>query len=154
MQPLDEVERMEAEGEFYARSFEELGDARGAAYQRSKSQAELMRRRHNLDPNAPEYYFKVGDWVKMKNFGRTKFDFDWKGPYHVFDVGFPGTYWLMAPDGRRFDSTVNEADLAPWLQPTDSNREFFYDARQVSEEGNRVTHPTTNVHSEASIEHL
>ena len=74
----------------------------------------------------------------MKNFKRNKFEFDWKGPYHVVDVGFPGTYWLMTPDGRRFDSTVNESDLAPWLQATESDRDFFYDGRRRSEEGNTV----------------
>jgi hypothetical protein len=140
MQPLDELERMEVEGEFYARTFDELGDARGAAYQRSKLQADLMRKRHNLNPDSPDYYFKVGDWVKMKNFGKTKFEFDWKGPFHVVDVGFSGTYWLMTPNGRRLDSTVNEADLAPWLVPTEENKDYFYDARHSSERGDSVTH--------------
>ncbi|KAH9274702.1 hypothetical protein BASA83_002899 [Batrachochytrium salamandrivorans] len=62
--------------------------------------------------------------VKLKHHAKTKFQFDWKGPYHIVDVGFPGTYWLMDPQGRRFDSTVNERDLAPWLTQTDSNQEY------------------------------
>jgi transposase InsO family protein len=132
MQPLDELEEMEARGEYVARTFEELGNARRAAYERSKVQAEVMRKRHNLDPNAPEYFFKVGDWVKMKHHSHTKFEFDWKGPYHVVDVGFPGTYWLMEPSGRRLDSTINESDLAPWLALTEPNRSYFNDGTNRS----------------------
>jgi transposase InsO family protein len=127
MQPLDEIEEMEVRGEFIARTFNDLGQSRRAAYERSKTQAEVMRKRHNLDPNAPDYYFKINDWVRMKHYGKTKFEFDWKGPYTVVDVGFPGTYWLMTPDGRRLDSTVNQQDLAPWRSPVTSNTEFFYD---------------------------
>ena len=127
MQPLDELETIETNGEFVARTFEQLGDSRRAAYERSKIQADVMRKLHNLDPNAPEYYFSIGDMVKLKHHARTKFEFDWLGPYHVVDVGFPGTCWLMTPDGRRLDSTTAERDLAPWLKPTQSNVDFFYD---------------------------
>ncbi|KAH9274703.1 hypothetical protein BASA83_002900 [Batrachochytrium salamandrivorans] len=45
MVPLDDVERMEEAAEKTARSFDELGYARAAAYHRSKAQAETMRRR-------------------------------------------------------------------------------------------------------------
>ncbi|KAI3655333.1 hypothetical protein MP638_006298, partial [Amoeboaphelidium occidentale] len=76
----------------------------------------------------------VGDWVKMKHYGKTKFEFDWKGPYHVVDVGFPGTYWLMTPAGHRFDSTVNQGDYAPWLEPVEKNRSFFHDGNLRSED--------------------
>jgi hypothetical protein len=131
-QPLDELELLEARGQYRARTFEELGDARGAAFERSKLQAELMRRRNNFDPNAPDYYFKVGDMVKKKNHAKTKFEFDWQGPYHVVDVGFPGTYWLMTPDGHRLDATVNQQDLAPWLAQTRSNIDYFSDGTRRS----------------------
>ncbi|KAH6561474.1 hypothetical protein BASA62_009801 [Batrachochytrium salamandrivorans] len=83
-------------------AFDELGYARAAAYHRSKAQAEAMRRRHNLDPNSEDYHYEIGDMVKLKHHAKTKFQFDWKGPYHIVDVGFPGTYWLMDPQGRRF----------------------------------------------------
>jgi len=138
MQPLDEIERLENNAEFRAKQFEELGSARGAAYERTKAQAEAMKRRYNLDDYSQDYYFKVGDWVKMKHYARTKFEFDWKGPYHIVDVGFPGTYWLMDPQGQRLDSTVNQSNLAPWLAPTTSNETFFYDGtnRNVTEDSN------------------
>ncbi|KAH9262534.1 hypothetical protein BASA83_013800 [Batrachochytrium salamandrivorans] len=38
----------------------------------------------------PDYFFKVGDMVKMKHHDRLKLEFKWKGPYHVVDVGHPG----------------------------------------------------------------
>ena len=90
LQPLDELEELEIQGEIQARTFEQLGQDHAAAFERSRMQAELIRKRHNLDPDSPEYFFKVGDMVKMKHHSRTKFEFDWKGPYHVVDVGFPG----------------------------------------------------------------
>jgi hypothetical protein len=108
----------------------------------------LIRRRHNLQPDSPDYYFKVGDWVKMKHYAQNKFEFDWKGPYHVVDVGFPGTYWLMTPQGLRLDSTVNQNDLAPWLHDTERNVSFFYDGTSRSEtfsrEGDSVNATPTN----------
>jgi hypothetical protein len=88
-----------------------------------------MRRRHNFDPDSPLYRYRIGDWVKYKHHDRLKFEYRWKGPYSVVDVGFPGTYWLMSPDGRRFDSTVPESDLRTWLgSPGDT----FYDGTQRS----------------------
>ncbi|KAH6601591.1 hypothetical protein BASA50_001449 [Batrachochytrium salamandrivorans] len=147
MVPLDDVELMEEAAEKTARGFDELGYARAAAYHRSKAQAEAMRRRHNLDPNSEDYHYEIGDMVKLKHHAKTKFQFDWKGPYHIVYVGFPGTYWLMDPQGRRFDSTVNERDLAPWLTQTDSNQEYFYDGTKrdgqgASEGGSVITPPT------------
>ncbi|KAI3650144.1 hypothetical protein MP228_005001, partial [Amoeboaphelidium protococcarum] len=127
MKPLDELEEAQLHGELEARVFEDMGNARRAAFERSKVQAELMRKRYNLDPSAKEYYFKVGDWVKLKHHGKNKFEFNWKGPYAVVDVGFPGTYWLMTPAGLRLDSVVNESDLAPWLKSVQQNESFFYD---------------------------
>ncbi|KAH9244120.1 hypothetical protein BASA81_018502 [Batrachochytrium salamandrivorans] len=125
MAPLDEIERMEERAEHTARNFDDLGMERAAAYHRSVAQAKAMRLRNKWDPESTDYYFKIGDWVKLKHHSKTKFEFDWKGPYHVVDVGHPGTYWLMEPEGRRLDSTVSEVDLAPWLQSTQENITFF-----------------------------
>ncbi|KAH6571560.1 hypothetical protein BASA62_003804 [Batrachochytrium salamandrivorans] len=102
MMPLDQVEQMEERAEFTARSLEEIGQVRSAAYARSKAQAEAMRIRNKWDPDSDDYYFKIGDMVKLKNHTKNKFEFDWKGPYHIVDVGYPGTYWIMEPSGRRF----------------------------------------------------
>jgi len=127
LKPLDELEKLEDRLEFQARTLDELGQARAAANIRSKIQADKIRRRHNFDETSGDYHFKVGDWVKMKHHGSSKLEFNWKGPYHVVDVGFPGTYWLMTPQGLRLDSTVNQSDLAPWLSQVEPNQDFFYD---------------------------
>ncbi|KAH9272537.1 hypothetical protein BASA83_005351 [Batrachochytrium salamandrivorans] len=92
-----------------------------------RTQAEAMRKQNGFDENTPDYYFKVGDMVKMKHHDRQKLEFNWKGPYHVVDVGHPGTYWIMTPQGLRLPNAVNQADLAPWLAPVIDNVDFFYD---------------------------
>ncbi|KAH9274718.1 hypothetical protein BASA83_002919 [Batrachochytrium salamandrivorans] len=76
-----------------------FGQARSAANVRTKAQSEAMRKRGGFDENTPDYFFKVGDMVKMKHHERLKLEFRWKGPYHVVDVGHPGTYWIMTPQG-------------------------------------------------------
>ncbi|KAH9263211.1 hypothetical protein BASA83_013452 [Batrachochytrium salamandrivorans] len=106
--PLDEIERMEENSEFIARNLEEVGQARSAANVRTKAQAEAMRKRNGFDENTSDYYFKVGDMVKMKHHDRQKLEFNWKGPYHVVDVGHPGTYWIMTPQGLRLPNAVNQ----------------------------------------------
>ena len=125
--PLDELEQIEVNNEFIARTMEELGESRAAANVRTKTQAELMRKRNNLEDNNQNYYFKVGDMVKMKHHNREKFEFSWKGPYHIVDIGFPGTYWIMTPQGQRLPATINQSELAPWITPVKDNTEFFYD---------------------------
>ncbi|KAH9263646.1 hypothetical protein BASA83_012956 [Batrachochytrium salamandrivorans] len=87
--PLDDIEQMEENSEFIARNLEEVGQARSAANVRTKAQAEAMRKRNNFDETTPDYFFKVGDMVKMKHHDRLKLEFRWKGPYHVVDVGHP-----------------------------------------------------------------
>ncbi|KAH9264967.1 hypothetical protein BASA83_011479 [Batrachochytrium salamandrivorans] len=130
--PLDEIERMEENSEFIARNLEEVGQARSAANVRTKAQSEAMRKRGGFDENTPDYYFKVGDMVKMKHHERLKLEFRWKGPYHVVDVGHPGTYWIMTPQGLRLPNAVNQNDLAPWLAPVVDNVDFFYDGTSRS----------------------
>jgi transposase InsO family protein len=125
--PLDELEEMEANSEFYARTFDDLGQHRAAANTRSINQAKTMRMRGDFQAWQYEPAFNVGDMVKLKHHGAMKFEFRWKGPYHVVDKAFPGTYYLMAPSGQRLDSVVNQDDLAPWLAVTRDNQDFFYD---------------------------
>ncbi|KAH9248032.1 hypothetical protein BASA81_014319 [Batrachochytrium salamandrivorans] len=51
---------------------EKSGQARSAANVRTKAQAEAMRKRTNFDETTPDYFFKVGDMVKMKHHDRLK----------------------------------------------------------------------------------
>ena len=133
MAPLDELEQREARLEFTARELDELGLDRAAAYHRSVAQAERIRNRIQVDPDSPDYYFSIGDMVKMKHHSKEKFEFSWKGPYQVVQLGHPGTYWLMTPRGNWLDSTVNQNNLAPFTATLNDNEDFFYDgtSRQV-----------------------
>ena len=90
---------------------------------------------------SPDYYFKINDWVKLKNYSANKFEFSWKGPYAVVDVGFPGTYWLMDTNGRRLDSTVNQRDLAPWLSGINDNQSYFHDGTKRSSNSESTDEP-------------
>ncbi|KAH9249181.1 hypothetical protein BASA81_013142 [Batrachochytrium salamandrivorans] len=91
------------------------------------SSSESHEEKEWIRPDTPDYFFKVGDMVKLKHHERLKLEFKWKGPYHVVDVGHPGTYWLMTPQGLRFPNAINQSDLAPWLAPVIDNADFFYD---------------------------
>jgi transposase InsO family protein len=128
MKPLEEVEKMEENNEFTARTLEELGQARAASYFKSKEQAGRMERYYNLKKNVISGAYEINDWVKMKNFGKTKFEFDWKGPYTIVGYGIaPETYYLMDSRGQRLDNVVAQDNLAPWLEPLTSNQNYFYD---------------------------
>ncbi|KAH6583466.1 hypothetical protein BASA61_007985 [Batrachochytrium salamandrivorans] len=122
MEPIPETQDST---ELTVREFDELGQHRAAAYHRSKAQAEVMRRRNGGNLDSEDYCFKVGEMVKLKHHSKVKFEFDWKGPYVIADTGYPGTYWLMEPSGRRLDSTTNETDLAPWLHNSEADTSFF-----------------------------
>ena len=135
MIPLDELERMEERAEYNARGLEELGQSRAAALQRTEAQAIAMKRRHDQKHRVVSGFFKINDMVKMKNHQSLKFEFEWKGPYYVVDYGLvDNTYYLMDPEGKRFDKTVNQDELAPWLAPTEPNASYFYDGTNRSEE--------------------
>jgi len=123
----------ETEQDYIARNLDDLQRARGLSYLRSVRQADAMRDRFARVESSQDFYFKINDWVKMKNHNSNKFEFEWKGPYYVVDVGFPGTYWLMDPNGRRLDSTVNQVDLAPWRSVVGPNQSYFHDGTRRSE---------------------
>ncbi|KAH9246191.1 hypothetical protein BASA81_016274 [Batrachochytrium salamandrivorans] len=114
--------------EFIARNLEEVGQARSAANVRTKAQAEAMRKRNGL--RRKHIGLLLQSWrhgEDENHHDRQKLEFNWKGPYHVVDVGHPGTYWIMTPQGLRLPNAVNQADLAPWLAPVIDNIDFFYD---------------------------
>ena len=83
LQALDDVELLEFQGLFTAGELEDLGHDHAAAYKRTLVQAEQMKKRHNIDDNQPDYYFEEGDMVKLKHWDKLKFEFKWKGPFHI-----------------------------------------------------------------------
>ena len=127
MIPLDELEEMEEKHEFIARVFDELGYDRAAAYHNSEAQAVRMNKYYDIKKKTKGSYYDINDMVKLKNFGKSKFEFSWKGPYHVVGFGIvPSTYYLMDSNGKRIDYTVAQDNLAPWLAPLGSNQDFAY----------------------------
>ncbi|KAH9262988.1 hypothetical protein BASA83_013708 [Batrachochytrium salamandrivorans] len=109
------------------RNLEEVGQARSAANVRTKAQAEAMRKRNGLRRKYLGLLLQSWRYGEDETPRSTKLEFNWKGPYHVVDVGHPGTYWIMTPQGLRLPNAVNQADLAPWLAPVLTNVDFFYD---------------------------
>ncbi|KAH9264601.1 hypothetical protein BASA83_011931 [Batrachochytrium salamandrivorans] len=52
----------------------------------TKAQSEAMRKRGGFDENTPDYFFKVGDMVKMKHHERLKLELD--GKVHIM-------WWML-----------------------------------------------------------
>ena len=127
MAPLDELEQMEERAEFTARTFEDLGYAREKAYHNSEAQAIRMKKYYDNTKKTEGSIYDINDMVKIKNLGKTKFEFNWKGPYHVVGYGIaPCTYYLMDPNGKRLDNAVAQDNIAPWLAPLGFNQEYSY----------------------------
>lgn len=127
MMPLDELEQKEDRHEFNARTFDELGYDRAAAFHRTEAQATRMQRYYDIKKKTVGSFYDLNDMVKIKNFGKTKFEFAWKGPYIVVGFGVtPDAYYLMDMQGRRFDNTWAQDNMAPWLAPLTSNQDYVY----------------------------
>jgi hypothetical protein len=144
MADLDNLELDELRNNITIRELEELGQHRASAYFRSLQQADKMlsngKVQTNDDSNSEgAHYFQEGDMVKLKHHDRKKFEFKWKGPYHIVRLGHPGTYHIMSPRGDILDSPINQRDLAPWLATTQDNQDYFYDGttRDFSENASR-----------------
>lgn len=126
------------------RELEELGQHRAASYFKSLQQADRMNKSNTNLPQ--DHYFTEGDMVKLKHHGKNKFEFQWKGPYHIVRLGHPGTYHIMSPNGEVLPAPVNQQNLAPWLADTRDNIDFFYDGttREISEPAPRHNFPESS----------
>jgi transposase InsO family protein len=131
LRPLTDLESTELDEELDhpRRDIDNLQRARGLAYTRSEKQAEIMRQRHQFVEQSDAYKFKINDWVKLKNHQSNKFEYEWKGPYWICDVGFPGTYYLQDFSGRTLTNTYNEKELAHWRRSPEGDA-FYYDGTQ------------------------
>ena len=111
MVPLNELEIQELRHTTTLRELDSLGQSRAAAYLRSVEKAAKMRQRGVPEDTAINHFFEIGDMVKLKRHAKSKFEFRWKGPYHIVGLGHAGVYSLMAPDGRQLDTPVDQRDL-------------------------------------------
>jgi hypothetical protein len=118
--PLDEVERRLAVENYTDRELEGLKVARGEAYLRTQAQREVLK------TDEKDFYFKLDDWVKIKNHQKLKFQYSWKGPYIVHGFGYSPTYWLRDPNGKFLKSLVNQSNMAPWTARLEEKEDFFY----------------------------
>jgi hypothetical protein len=94
------------------RDLTRLGQHRALALKRSQQNAAAYAARH---PEGTGPTFIVGEYVKLKNFTKTKFQFNWKGPYIVDGIGSNNFYYLMRPDGTKLKPPYNGCHLAPWV---------------------------------------
>ncbi|KAH6572740.1 hypothetical protein BASA60_006414 [Batrachochytrium salamandrivorans] len=70
--PLDEIERMEENSEFIARNLEEVGPSKIRCQCSNQGTVRSNAETWWFDENTPDYFFKVGDMVKMKHHERLK----------------------------------------------------------------------------------
>jgi transposase InsO family protein len=89
-----------------------LGQHRYEALKRSQAQAaEYVAAQ---DPASPVITFEIGQYVKLKNFTKKKFEYIWKGPFIVNSIGPHNTYFLMKPNGELMKNPYNGVHLAPY----------------------------------------
>ena len=89
-----------------------LGQNRLLSLSRSREQQEeYLRSRQGQTARI----FEVGEYVKLKNFTRSKFEYRSIGPYIVDRVGPNNVYYLMdARTGASHSNPINGVHLAPW----------------------------------------
>jgi hypothetical protein len=119
-----------------------LSESRGRAYERSLDQANRMAARDPMskeDSATDGYYYKINDWVKVKNMARSKFEFKWIGPFHIQRLGnHPRTYYLMDFKGKSMPHPVSEKNIAPWLADVRDNMDYAYYGRVEPETHQRL----------------
>jgi hypothetical protein len=129
LESLDDVERRAAVEGWTNRELEDLGADRGQAYLRTQASKSKM------NAKSDDFYFKIDDWVKIKNYQKLKFQFTWKGPYVVHGYGHFPTYWLRDMKGEFIKSVVNQANMAPWTARVEDHEDFFYGFNSEDMEG-------------------
>jgi hypothetical protein len=115
---FDFPEQLDVE-EFTRRELESLGVARGIAYEKTQEQAERMKSRYDNDNNVSNHRFVIGEFVKMKNHNRTKFQGRWVGPYIIASIGPNDSYRLLHPNGRAMEDPIHHDELAEYKSAAD-----------------------------------
>jgi hypothetical protein len=106
-----------------------LGQNRALALQRSREQQdEYLRSREGQEAVT----FSVGEYVKLKNFAKTKFQFRHNGPFIVDRIGANNYYYLMRANGDLLPHPYNGAHLLPWSGALSSTAEDTISAHPSS----------------------
>jgi hypothetical protein len=66
--------------------------------------------------------FQIGEFVKLKNFTKKKFEFGWNGPFIIQGIGPHNTYYLKKADGTLLDHPQNGIHLATWVSIKELNQ--------------------------------
>jgi transposase InsO family protein len=91
-----------------------LNQNRALSLQRSREQQEAYVRTHE-GRNCQT--FEVGEFVRLKNFYKTKFQFRHTGPFIVDRIGANNYYYLVKANGDPLPNPYNGAHLMPWAAP-------------------------------------
>jgi hypothetical protein len=105
--------------EYTNRELEALGVARGLAYERTQRQAVEMARRYDNDNNVVRHKFIIGEYVKMFNHNRTKFQNRWLGPFIIAGIGPNDSYRLLHVNGNAMEDPVHHDSLAEFRSIAD-----------------------------------
>jgi hypothetical protein len=89
----------------------QLGQHRAMSLARSHANA---RNFSNSNGDLREPTFEIGQFVKLKNFTKQKFEFRWTGPYIIDQIGPHNTYILRRSNGQLLSSPHAGTHLSPW----------------------------------------
>jgi hypothetical protein len=92
------------------RELTRLGQHRALALKNSQRNAQIY-----ANSGEGHQTFKIGEFVKLKNYTKQKLQFKWKGPLIVFGIGPHNTYYLKKADGTELKNPHNGIHLAPWI---------------------------------------
>jgi hypothetical protein len=105
--------------EFTRRELQALGVARGLAHERTQKQAQKMKERYDNNYHTSNHGFVIGEFVKVKNHNRQKFEDRWIGPFIVTAALPNGSYRLMHANGKTKEDPVFHDDMAPFRSSND-----------------------------------
>jgi hypothetical protein len=120
--PISDLQRAEARGEAVVRTLDDLGHARAAAFQRSRQQAVRMRATDKSDGHK----FELDDMVKIRNFRKLKFQYDFLGPFYITGFGPNHTYYLKDTRGTPLKNLYPHVHLAPFLDNSQTFTRSYY----------------------------
>jgi hypothetical protein len=100
---------------FTQRELINLGQARAASFLRSEKQAKKMEEQHRKNNEIKPHSFTIGEFVKIKNNAKTKFDEVFKGPLLISDIGPNDSYYIKTPSGLELKSPVNHCYIEPYV---------------------------------------
>jgi transposase InsO family protein len=93
------------------RQLTKLGQHRALALSRSHTNARNWQESNGY---TSEPTFVIGQFVKLKNFTKLKFQYRWTGPYIIDQIGPHNTYYLRRSDGSLLPSPYSGTHLASW----------------------------------------